>query len=136
MANEAKTTYLLELENGGRRKIVIPSSWKVTYGPLVPGSKDGNLQGRGALCLRIWEGSKDNQRAVITGVVGFRDLSLPVQDEITTSHEEVVSKQTEQGMRDVVVRGEVKEWVDPDKPRPLPSEFSSARAITGPKNRR
>lgn len=118
-----QTTYLLEMKDGSRKKLTVPSSWKLSFGPLVPGSKDGNYNSSGALVLRIWEGSKDNQRAVITGVTAFRDMSLPVMDEITQVHEEVLAKQTDQGEKQFIVRGEVKEWVNPDEPRPLNKEF-------------
>lgn len=115
--------YLLEMKDGSRKKITVPKSWKVTYGPLVPGSKDGNMNGAGALCLRFYEGNKDNQRAVFAGVQAFRDMSLPLEEEVTQTHEEIVSKETDQGQKSFVVRGEVKEWVNPDNPRPLAKEF-------------
>ena len=68
-----KRTYEI-VTNEGRMRMEIPDSWKVTYGPVSPGSKsygDGNA-------LRVYE-NETKQRAIFLNVVSFRDLSIPVQ---------------------------------------------------------
>jgi hypothetical protein len=126
---EGKTTYLLEMKDGTRRKITVPSSWKLSFGPLVPGSKDTSYNSREALVLRIWEGSKDNQRACITGVAAFRDMELPMEEEIVKTHEETLVKDTPEGQKAFIVKGEVKEWINPDDPKPLNREFKGLPSV-------
>lgn len=65
-------TYLVERDNE-TLKITVPSHWKVTYGPIVPGTRF-----RSEYALRFYEG-KENQRAIFTNVRSFRDLSIPVE---------------------------------------------------------
>jgi hypothetical protein len=55
----------------------VPTSYKVTFGAVVPGAKASGYSG-GGWGLRIWEAT-DKQRAVFTDVVSFRDLSIPVE---------------------------------------------------------
>lgn len=59
----------------GPIRMDIPDDWKVTYGPVSPGSKGGYGEGN---CLRVYE-SETKQRAIFVGVTAFRDLSIPVQ---------------------------------------------------------
>lgn len=64
------TTYEIET-NRGTYRITVPSTWKVTYGPVSPGKF-----GDGGNALRIYEDEK-RQRAMLTNVTSFRDISLP-----------------------------------------------------------
>lgn len=68
--------YLIETADGVF-KIVIPSTWKVTYGRVQPTESNGRFtQTSGdAFCVRIYETEKQ-QRAIFTGVKSFRDLSI------------------------------------------------------------
>jgi hypothetical protein len=59
-------------QSSERFRIDIPANWKVTFGPLAPGSKFGS----GGYALRVYE-SETKQRAVFVGVDSFRDLSIP-----------------------------------------------------------
>jgi hypothetical protein len=68
------TTYLIERVGRERLKVTVPSSWKVTYGPVVL-TKGGYGQ---EYAIRFYE-SANQQRAIFTGVLSFRDLSIPVQ---------------------------------------------------------
>jgi hypothetical protein len=67
-------TYEVKTRNE-RLRIRVPADWKVTFGPVSPGSKFG---GSGELALRFYE-SDTKQRAIFTDVISFRDLSIPVQ---------------------------------------------------------
>jgi hypothetical protein len=67
-------TYLIE-RSGETIQIDIPEDWKVTYGPVTPGSK-GSYGGDYA--LRIYE-TDTKQRAIFTQVKAFRDLAIPVR---------------------------------------------------------
>lgn len=62
-----------EIKQGNERfRIDVPANWKVTFGPLSPGSKFGG----GGYALRLYE-SETKQRAVFVDVSSFRDLSIP-----------------------------------------------------------
>jgi hypothetical protein len=92
---EPQTQYLIE-RGTEKLKITVPSSWKVTFGPIVPGKSD-NRRGYGAYeapnCLRFYE-SNDKQRAIFTGVTGFRDLSIKVEKMIVEIAKVSESKKT------------------------------------------
>jgi len=66
--------YVLYMARGQQRRITIPADWKVTYGPIVPGS---GMKG-GSLCFRVYE-SKEKQRLCLMDVIGFREESIPLE---------------------------------------------------------
>jgi hypothetical protein len=107
------TTYLVARSNGRDLKITVPSSWKVTFGPLNPGSK--NLAANGAPALRFYE-KPNQQRAVITDVTSFRDMGIRVEEKRATVKQQVLTKNTAHGKKDVIVEGRVEEWINPDAP--------------------
>lgn len=72
-----ETTYEIETSRGNYR-ITIPSTWKVTYGPVSPGKYT-----EGGNALRIYEDDK-RQRAMFTNVTSFRDMSLKTLKENKT----------------------------------------------------
>lgn len=116
------TTYLLTMKDGTRRKVTVPSAWKVTFGPLVPGSKDTTLNSSGATSLRFWD--KANQKAVFVGVESFRDMSIAIEEEVVKRQEETFFKDTPAGRKAVVVEGSVREWRNPDQPHPVEDRVS------------
>lgn len=94
-------------QSGERFRIDIPANFKVTFGPLTPGSKFGG----GAYALRVYE-SDTKQRAVFVGVDSFRDLSIPyrryVKNTKSNSQSEHTSKKDSASSE--VVRSD--EWVE------------------------
>lgn len=127
-AKAATTTYLLDLGNGNKRRITVPTAWKVTFGPAVPFSgKDRGYTGseRSGYALRFYEGNKENQRAIFTDVRAFRDQSLAVEEMVTRTKHQTVRKSTEHGVKDVMVEARVTEWINPDAPASTPQEFLS-----------
>lgn len=118
-----KKTYILNMRDGSRQRITVPAEWKLTFGPICPGSKDGSLNSSGAIALRLWEGAKENQRAAFTGVESFRDASIEIEEERTQVSEQAVRAKTPLGEKDIIMRGEVREWVDPDAPQSAKAEF-------------
>lgn len=109
-------TYILELKNGDTRKITVPSTWKMTYGSVVPYTTKNDRPGAHSdYALRLYEGSKENLRAVMTDVISIRDASINVMEKRTTVQRQGAQKRTAHGMKDVVVEARVTEWVDPDK---------------------
>jgi len=115
-------TYLLTMKDGTLKKVTVPPTWKVTFGPIVPGAKSGGYTGTEGLALRFYEG-EEKQRAVFTGVVDFRDMSIQIEERVTKTQQETFTKETPQGARNVVVEGHIHEWVNPDKPVSTPQEF-------------
>jgi hypothetical protein len=107
-------TFILELKNGNTRKITIPATWKLTFGQLVPHTLRDTHGASSAVALRIYEGSKENLRAVMTDVVAVRDASISVMEKRTTVQRKAAQRQTSQGAKDVVVEARVTEWIDPD----------------------
>lgn len=126
-STEAATkTYILELKNGDTRKITVPAHWKLTYGNVVPyAGKDqrGSMESR--VALRLYDGTKENLRAVYTDVVSFRDAAIGTLEKRTQVQRKASQRATDKGMRDVIVEARVTEWVDPDNEDavPTPSEF-------------
>ncbi len=107
-------TFILELKNGNVRKIEIPSNWKMTFGQLVPHTLRETHGASSQVALRLYEGSKENLRAVMTDVVAIRDASMVISERRTTVERKAAQKQTAHGMKDVVVEARVTEWVNPD----------------------
>jgi hypothetical protein len=114
------TTYLVSRKNGRDQKVTVPSSWKVTFGPLNPGSR--NHDGNASPALRFYE-AENKQRMVITDVVCFRDMSIAIEEKRTNVKQQVMRKQTPHGEKEVVVEGRVEEWVNPDLPQQGEQEF-------------
>lgn len=126
MADKDKTTvYILDLANGNQRRVTVPSTWKVTFGPAVPFVKNtaGHMVDRG-YALRFYEGNKENQRAIFTDVQSFRDQAIPIEEKITRTKRQTMRKEHGRGgHKDVEVEARVTEWVNPDSPVEANEEF-------------
>lgn len=123
--------YILTLKDGNTRRITVPSNWKMTYGSVAPWA---NTQGGGVpkvYALRLYEGSKENLRAVMTDVVAIRDASIPVLEKRTSVQRKAAQKHTVQGARDVIIEARMTEWVNPDAEEAnddVPAEFLKLNA--------
>jgi hypothetical protein len=115
-AKDETRTYILDLRDGNTRKITLPATAKLTFGQIVPYSsaKNGGSTAAVPIALRIYEGSKDNLRAVMTDVVSFRDADIPILERRTTVKRQAAQKQSDKGARDVIVEARITEWVNPD----------------------
>ena len=125
MAKSIETrTFILTLKNGNTRKIIIPTTWKITFGSVVPYSS-GQKSDNYGVALRLYEGSKENLRAVMCDVVAFRDAAIETLEKRTTIQRKASQRETRQGMKDVVVEARMTEWVDPDaeEESSVPEEF-------------
>lgn len=108
--------YILDLANGNTRKIIVPASWKLTFGSLIPYVK-GQASGpySGAAALRFYEGTRqDGLRSVMTDVVSFRDASMGIVEKRTSVQRKTMQKASAKGAKDVIVEARVTEWVNPD----------------------
>lgn len=90
------TTYFVRRANNKEQYITVPAAWKVTFGPLAPGSKTFHDYAAKGWTLRFYE-AKDKQRAVFTDVFEFRDMSIQITDKFV--EEEVVGGGLEEGMQ-------------------------------------
>lgn len=124
-APKGTKTYILELRNGNTRKITIPDNWKLTFGNVVPFSGKGYGGSDGKVALRLYEGDKDNLRAVMMDVVSIRDSSIQIMERRTSVQRKNAQKKTAQGEKEVVVEARVTEWVNPDAEddTEVPQEF-------------
>lgn len=86
------TTYEIVTSREGTFRLTVPSTFKVTYGMLHPGTKGG--YGDGGNVLRIYE-AETKQRAIFQGVTSFRDLSLKLERKVSATDEK--SKQSNDG---------------------------------------
>lgn len=123
-------TYILTMKDGERQKVTVPADWKVSFGAMYPG-KEGN-SGRSA--MRFWEGNKENQRAVFTDVESFRDDSIGIEVERVKTHEQGIQAHTELGDKTIIVRGEVREWINPDDPKAMQADPQFLRLTDGTKS--
>src|SRR5437016_692292 len=123
-------TYYVQRQQGRDQKVTVPADWKVTFGPLSPGSKGES--GNATPALRFYE-SANKQRMVITQVVSFRDMAIKVEEKRTTSKQQTLYKGSGAGRKEVVVEGRMDEWVDADKPEQGdPDFFRIGNQLTGP----
>lgn len=107
-------TYILDMARGAQKRVTVPAHWRVTFGPVHPGSKGGSGH---EICLRFYENtSKDTQRACFVNVEAFRDADISVVEKVTRSKRQTVNAATDQGGRATVVEATVEEWVNPDDP--------------------
>jgi hypothetical protein len=79
-----------------KKRITVPSTFKVTYGPLFVGGKGAFADQGGGAVLRFYE-NDTKQRALFRSVLSFRDLSLPLMQEIVTVEAEAVSEDDGKG---------------------------------------
>lgn len=125
MTTDTKTI-LMNLKDGTKRKITIPKDWKVTFGTLIPGGKNEVNPERG-LALRVYSGStKEQQHAVFTDVVSFRDTSILIEEEkIETKDQAAYVEVPGEGRQVVNVEAKIRTWVNPDDPKQAPrKEFT------------
>ena len=111
----ALTTYLIEFENGKRQKVTVPSNWKVTFGPAAKGTEHATGRGQKMpLALRFYESDKV-QKAIFTDVVGFRDTSIEIQEEVVNVSEKQGYVEYEGKRKKTSFQATTREWVNPDK---------------------
>ncbi len=109
------TTYEI-VKDGGRRnggetlRITVPSTWKVTYGMIHPGMKGG--YGDEGYVLRFYE-AENKQRAIFQHVESFRDVSLPLVKQVTTTLEAKAAEYDTEGnqVSEAVVE-KTREWTE------------------------
>lgn len=114
-------TYILTLFDGGQRKITIPAHWKLTFGNIIPyhnvkqsGSYPSNMENR--IALRIYEGSKENLRGVMTDVRSFVDGTIQIMEKRGTKKTTTKLKKNANGIADVEVAvNAVPTWKSPDQ---------------------
>ena len=112
-------TYLLEMYDGSKRKITVPASWKVTFGPAAVPRKPGvrgnsNAAGKMPMAIRFYE-SKDQQRAIFTDVINFRDMSIPILEERVEVKTKRGTLSVDGANRNVSMNATIKQWLNPDE---------------------
>lgn len=112
-------TYLLEMYDGSKRKITVPASWKVTFGPAAVPRQSGvrgnsNAAGKMPLAIRFYE-TKDQQRAIFTDVINFRDMSIPILEERVEVKTKRGTLSVDGANRNVSMNATIKQWLNPDE---------------------
>lgn len=102
-------TLIVETRMNELRKITIPKHWRVTFGPMVPGVKEG-----GKAALRLYDG--EDQKACFTDVNSFREEGIELLERVTKTKKQAVTRHTPTGDRQVIAEMRVTEWRDPDSP--------------------
>ena len=105
--------YLLTMSGGKKKKVTVPADWKVTFGPIVPGSQKSGFSGSN--CLRFYQ-DRDHPRAVFTGVEEFREAGVNVLEQRTRTKTQFSSKDSHSGHKGVQMEARITDWVDADEP--------------------
>ncbi len=107
-----ETTYLLVMKDSTKRKVKVPTKWRVTFGAMFPGSK-GAPPG-GGVALRFYDGTQ--QKACFNDVESFRDMNIVLEEEVVHTRQETYRKEGDGEGEAIVAEVHVKEWRNPDKP--------------------
>ncbi len=106
--------YLIEHDNGIKRKITIPSDWRVTFGPAAVGmNKNPTNRLKMPMALRFYE-DENRQRAIFTDIVSFRDMSIPIEEERVTTENKQGVMDVDGASRSVHFEAKIKSWINPD----------------------
>lgn len=129
-------TYILTMRDGAQKKVTVPANWKVTFGALVPGSKNHEQNSGGATALRFYEGASQ-QRACFVGVTEFRDKSIDIMEKIVDVQSEQIAKRDSEGnVKHYNVQATESKWIDPDaevSPQPIKRAKSDLISLLGEK---
>lgn len=119
----AKRTYLLEKKSGKKAKLIIPSNWKVTFGPITPYEKKSTGRYDDCWALRLYEGTQ--LRGIFTDVRNFRDMGIEILEQRISSKRQVMEKASGKGGKTVVAEATIERWVNPGEPdeETVPQEF-------------
>jgi hypothetical protein len=115
-------TYLIEFENKTRKKITVPETWKVTFGPSVAGPQKPvpGYQHKMPMALRFYE-TAEKQRAIFTDVISFRDMSIEIEEEVTSTQEKQGFMECDGVRKATTFQAKTREWVNPDRPQERPA---------------
>lgn len=94
------------VQSTGVIRITVPSSWKVTYGPVAQG---GNGRMNSSLALRFYE-NETKQRAIFTDVKSFRDTALPLFRKVEVVQGEDQYTYDDRGNRQLVKKAAVQTY--------------------------
>lgn len=106
------TTYILDTKKHEQRRVTVPQSWRLTFGPTVPYNKNGH--GENQWGLRFYDGQA--LKAIFTDVIAFRDMGIECVEKRVKVTRQQVSKADRNGGKDVFAEARIEEWVDPDAP--------------------
>ncbi len=98
-------------------KITVPDDAKITFGPWSP-PKDARFDNREDKrgTLRIYQGSKEHIIAVFSGVLGFRDLTMPYSEQVAKEEGATIWKDDQEGYVRESKLKRTQEWIEPRLP--------------------
>lgn len=113
-APAGEATYVLTMKDGTIKKVTVPADWKVTFGSLVPGSKNHNENSSGTTALRFYAGASQ-QKACFVGVQEFRESNIGILERVENIQtEQVAKKDANGGVKNFTVQARESKWVNPD----------------------
>ena len=114
-------TYIIDCKDGTRKRVTVPASWKVTFGPAAAGVNASTERGRlqMPMALRFYESDKQ-QRAIFTDVVSFRDSSIKMEEEKFKVQEKDGYMECEGVRKRTTFQAKVREWINPDEEVAVP----------------
>ena len=127
--DDREVTYLVEFTDGSRKKITVPDTWKVTFGPVVKSLRSTtsatNIEYRDKIpvALRFYE-SETKQRAIFTNVKSFRDMSILIEEEVITTKDKIGRMEVDGISKNVSVKAEMRDWVNPDSEEDKPDRVA------------
>jgi hypothetical protein len=112
--SESTKTYLIHHKDGSKRRITVPESWKVTFGPATRGNRDKHSNLKMPMALRFYE-SDAKQRAIFTDVVSFRDTSIKIEELKEEVQEKDGYMECDGVKKRTTFQAKVRTWVNPDE---------------------
>jgi len=95
-------------------KITIEDDDRVTFGPWSPPTDKTRAYDALRGTLRIYKGrSKEDVKAVFSGVTGYRDMSLEYAEEVTKEEGATIWKSDKTGYFKEEKVSRQKEWINP-----------------------
>ena len=125
--DDREVTYLVEFTDGSRKKITVPDTWKVTFGPVVKSLRNTaasvDYSDKMPVALRFYE-SETKQRAIFTNVKSFRDMSILIEEEVITTKDKIGRMEVDGISKNVSVKAEMRDWVNPDSEEDKPDRVA------------
>lgn len=127
-------TLIIELNAGKMRKMIIPSEWVITFGPVGVGARSHN--GDSTNVLRLYaDAGKKQLKGVFRNVVAFHEEGIEILEKVVRKKNKTFRRQEKNGEQTYAAEVRQTSWRDPfsDEDDSADAEFDlseDALAIT------
>lgn len=131
--DEATRTLYAELNGGNMRKITIPASWVITFGPIAVGVGRNGQESPNV--LRIYSDAKRSDLvAVYRDIKAVSDERVMVTEKTTRSKKKVFNKAGPKGDQSFAAEVRSTKWVNPfaDEPETGDDDFDETMLALPP----